>query len=320
MFKPAYFFRYKLTTLFFLINQFINASPRTDTIPGLVHIDSAIHFLVLGDWGSGGSIPQQKVADAMASAARQLDISFINSTGDNFYPAGVSDTRDSQWIYSFERVYNAPSLQVKWLAVLGNHDYTMNPQAQVDYTFQSQRWYMPHRYYDTTIAIGSDSLLLVFLDTEPIELQLRGIPPDSAKNSAGYVGQQLSWLRETLGASSARWKIVTGHHPLHTGGSRRHNKRIKKLRNLIQPVLTDNKVNFYLSGHEHHLEFLKPKGTTPYYIVSGAGAHTRHVGWLKRYRRFAARKRGFASISISPRMWIVQFISDEKKVIYQYSL
>jgi tartrate-resistant acid phosphatase type 5 len=267
-----------------------------------------------------GSLPQRKVADAMASAGRQLGISFVISTGDNFYPSGVSNTKDSQWIHSFENVYNAPSLQRRWMAVLGNHDYLADPDAQVDYTFKSNRWFMPGRYYDTSIAIGKDSMLLVFLDTEPIEKQLRGIPVDSNKYLPSYVDGQLIWLKKVLSSSVAKWKIVVGHHPLHTGGSRRHNRRVKKFRKLLQPVLSDNKVNFYLSGHEHHLELLKPKGSTPHYIISGTGSHTGHLGWLKRYRRFAASKRGFVSISVSSQSWMVQFITDTEKVIYKYSL
>ena len=305
--------------LFFSIAHVVLAAPKTDTIPGLAVMDSSIHFLVVGDWGAMGSKPQRRVADAMASAGRQLGISFIITTGDNFYPSGVSDIRDSQWIYSFEKVYDAPSLQCRWMAVLGNHDYLADPDAQVSYTFKSNRWFMPGRYYDTSIAIGKDSMLLVFLDTEPMEKQLRGIPVDSNKYLPGYVDAQLIWLKKVLSSSVAKWKIVVGHHPLHTGGSRRHNRRAKKLRNLLQPVLSDNNVNFYLSGHEHHLEFLKPKGPT-HYIISGAGSEAGHVGWLKCYRRFAARQRGFVSISVSSKEWLIQFINDKEKVIYKYNL
>lgn len=318
MFNSRYL-RLVYGVLFFSIAHVVLAAPKTDTIPGLAVMDSSIHFLVVGDWGRMGSLPQRKVADAMASAGRQLGISFIITTGDNFYPSGVSDVKDSQWIYSFEKVYDAPSLQCRWLAVLGNHDYWANPQAQVDYTFKSKRWFMPARYYDTSIAIGKDSIRLIFLDTEPMEKHIRGIPVDSNKYLPGYVDEQLNWLKKILDGSSAKWKIVIGHHPLHTGGSRRHNRRVKKLRNLLQPVLSDNNVNFYLSGHEHHLELLKPKGTT-HYIISGAGSETGHVGWLKCYRRFAARQRGFVSISVSSKDWLIQFINDKEKVIYKYSL
>lgn len=309
-----------ITVLFFVCIKDGHALHLADTIPGLTRVDSAVHFLVVGDWGAQGSASQRKVAGVMAVTARQLDISFIIATGDNFYPAGVSSVKDSQWLLSFENVYTAPSLQYRWLAVLGNHDYTLNPAAQVDYTSASKRWYMPRRYYDTSIAIGPDSMLLVFLDTEPIERQLRGMPADTSKYSAAYVGNQMQWLKQTLANSKAKWKIVTGHHPLHTGGSRRHNRRIKKLRRLIQPVLYDNNVNLYLSGHEHHLELLKQKGRPTYYIISGAGSDTRHVGWLKFYRRFAARKNGFAAISISSKAAVIQFISADKKLLYKRQL
>lgn len=311
---------YTLFALTVFISKLAFAVPAADTIPGLTRMDSAVHFLVIGDWGQHGSAPQRKVADAMAEAAAQLGISFVISTGDNFYPAGVSGVADSQWIYSFENVYDAPSLQCKWMAVLGNHDYSLNPQAQVDYTFESDRWFMPARYYDTSIAIGNDSILFVFLDTEPIEKQLRRIPADNIKYFPGYVGQQLTWLKDVLSSSKAKWKIVTGHHPLHTGGSRRHNSRVKKLRKLLQPILYSNHVDLYLSGHEHHLELLKPKKGPTHYVISGAGSETRHVGGLKRYRRFAARKIGFVSISISSQTGMIQFISDKKKLLYDYSL
>lgn len=306
--------------LIFFYSKHGYAVPQTDTIPGLSKMDSSVHFLVVGDWGTRGSPLQRKVAAAMAATARQLNISFVIATGDNFYPAGVNSINDSQWVHTFENVYADSSLQCRWLAVLGNHDYTLNPDAQVNYTTVSKRWYMPRKYYDTSIAMGNDSMLMVFLDTEPIEKQLRGIPADTNKYSSSYVDEQLDWLKKTLSSSTAKWKIVTGHHPLHTGGSRRHNIRVKKLRRLIQPILYANNVNFYLSGHEHHLELLKQKGRLTRYIISGAGSDTRHVGWLKRYRRFAARKRGFVAISISPQGGLVQFITDEQKVICKHQL
>lgn len=305
--------------LLFLIPILVVArAANKDTIPNLVVDDGAIHFLVIGDWGQKGSPAQTSVAAAMGDAGRQLGISFVITTGDNFYHAGVASVSDSHWVYSFDRVYDDRSLQCRWLPVLGNHDYSGNPQAQVDYTFTGGgRWFMPGRYYDTSLWTGSDSALFVFLDTEPIERQLRGLLPDTSKYPADYADTQLQWLRQLLSSSSAKWKIVTGHHPLHTGGSRRHNRRVRKLRRLLQPIFHAHNVNLYLSGHEHHLEFLKPEGPT-HYAISGAGSDTRYVGWLKFHRRFAARKNGFAAVSISDKGWMIQFISDAKKVLYKY--
>ena len=305
---------------FFLLYSFLcHAGNEIDTIPGLTKQDNSIHFIVMGDWGAMGSPPQRKVASAMAVAAGQLGVSFIIAAGDNFYPAGVKSVSDSQWIYSYENVYTYRSLQCPWLVVPGNHDYGLNVDAQVEYTSISKRWYMPHRYYDTSVVIGNDSLLMIFLDTEPIERQLRGLPADINKYSATYVNEQIEWLKKKLGSSKAKWKIVTGHHPVHTGGSRRHNKRVKKYRRLIQPILYHNNVSFYFAGHEHQLEWLKAKGPTQF-IISGTASDTRHVGWLKRFRRFAALKRGFVTVSVSTTSALVQFISEDQQILYKHSI
>lgn len=47
-----------------------------------------------------------------------LHPSFVISTGDNFYPSGLSSSRDPLVDESFKQVYNASSLQVSCM-VLG---------------------------------------------------------------------------------------------------------------------------------------------------------------------------------------------------------
>ncbi len=305
-----------LCTLFYLNAPQVHARG-IDTIPGLIRVDSAIHILVVGDWGVRGEQGQKDIAASMALAVGQLNIPLIILTGDNFYPSGVNSTTDSHWVESFQAVYDKNIFKNKWLPVLGNHDYGLNPDAQVEYSRVDSQWYMPARYYDTSIALGSDSILMVFLDTEPLERQLRGLPPPDGKYSPSYVDDQIAWLKNKLSSSTAKWKIVTGHHPLHTGGSRRHNSRVKKLRRLLQPVFHENNVTLYLAGHEHHLELLKPKGPT-YYVISGGGHEARHVGMLKFHRKFAKRSKGYAILSISQQQTVLQFINDKKEVLYRY--
>jgi tartrate-resistant acid phosphatase type 5 len=289
---------------------------REDTIKGLQRKDGALNFIVMGDWGKRGAPGQQQVADAMGKAGSQLNISFVISTGDNFYPGGVSTVADSQWISSFENVYNASSLRVKWYPVLGNHDYILDPDAQVAYTQHSSRWHMPARYYDTSFAIGTDSVLVVFLDTDPMDRELRKLPYDSLKYPAGGVTKQLQWLEQVLSTSRAKWKMIIGHHPMHTGGAFRHNRRTRNLRKLLRPVFERHKIDVYFCGHDHHLEYLKPKKEPTHYIISGGGSSARHVGWLKFHRKFAAKKPGFVTVSLSSNELLLQVISINNKVIY----
>ena len=301
----------------FYLNQARALPVINDTLP--VSHAGGLRFLVLGDWGRNGSFHQKKVADAMGITAKRANSSFIITTGDNFYEHGVKDTSDPQWQTSFENVYTASSLQIPWFPVLGNHDYNFNPDAQVAYKGSAARWTMSARYYDTSLAVGTDSLLLVFMDTDPVEQEFLGRPYDSLRRPEGAVEKQLLWLNQALAGSKARWKIVVGHNPLHTGGARRHSSRTRKMRNILEPVFSKYSIDLYLSGHEHHLEYLKPPGTT-HYVISGAGSEARHVGKLKRYRRFAARKTGFVAISLTGNVLELEFIDGNGHTLYQYDI
>ena len=83
---------------------------------------SELTFLIFGDWGRGGEFHQSDVANQMGLAATKRRCRFIVSVGDNFYEKGVRSADDPQWKSSFEGVYTAPSLNVPWYAILGNHD------------------------------------------------------------------------------------------------------------------------------------------------------------------------------------------------------
>ncbi|GLI62857.1 Purple acid phosphatase [Volvox africanus] len=80
-------------------------------------------FYVIGDWGRAGSEDQQKAARLMSDVSQCMPPKFVISTGDNFYPSGLSSPADPQFQQSFTSVYSAPGLQVPWYAVMGNHDY-----------------------------------------------------------------------------------------------------------------------------------------------------------------------------------------------------
>lgn len=287
---------------------------RGGSINGIKKIDNALHFILMGDWGRNGENYQKDVAVNMGRAAHDLGASFVVATGDNFYPYGVQSTQDYHWISSFESIYTAQSLHVKWYVVLGNHDYASNPDAQVAYTKISSRWTMPARYYTKSFTIGKDSVLMAFLDTDAIEKELRGQAHDSVKYVAGAVEKQRQWLEALLASSNAKWKIVVGHHPLYTGGWRKDDEDTERMRNFLEPLFSRYNVDLYLCGHEHHLEYTKPKGTT-HYIISGAASEARPAELNPKGGKFIAAEQGFATLSVAANQVLVQFINYQGKIL-----
>jgi tartrate-resistant acid phosphatase type 5 len=125
---------------------------------------SSLKFAAIGDWGAVNT-DQAAVAHQMASLG---NLDFIISVGDNFYEDGVSSTSDPQWKSTFEDVYlNEPALKdIDWIAVLGNHDYHQNPEAQIQYSAVNPRWNMDAHYFSRTFKFGdSTSAKFVFIDT-----------------------------------------------------------------------------------------------------------------------------------------------------------
>jgi hypothetical protein len=117
----------------------------------------SLTFLLLGDWGKGGTsgstgkaayqtedaaatettdngrntkqnkaLYQMQVASSMGKYAAATDPkpSFVVALGDNFYDNGVYSSTDSTWDYLWKDVYlGFQELNIPWYPVFGNHDY-----------------------------------------------------------------------------------------------------------------------------------------------------------------------------------------------------
>jgi len=264
------------------------------------HVD----FFALGDVGTGEEM-QRSVAEQMAEHAQKDPISFILFLGDNFYPSGVSSTTDDQWESKFEAIYDQPSLQVPFYAVLGNHDYVLNPKAQIDYTKISPRWQMPNNYYDRIIEVDSG-----------VELHLFGIDANMYHSNRTAFNEQMDWLDNRLDSSGAAWKLVYGHHPIHSGGT--HGDSPFLIEHL-KPILLKHDVDVYVSGHDHNLQLLKPTGNL-HYVVSGAGGKDIYsINWDERMI-FGHAGHGFAKFTAYKHFLQMDFINHVGKTAFSYTI
>lgn len=284
-------------------------------IPKQEALDGALEFAVIGDFGRGGEYFQKDVASELSKAVTGINAAFIISTGDNIYPDGVASVHDPLWNLSFENVFYQYPLHRPWYAVLGNHDYHQNAQAEVDYSKISGRWNMPERYYSFTRKIDAQNeALFIFLDTNPLDSEAYKsdyaeelVKQDSAK--------QKRWLEKTLenAGPGVKWKIVIGHHPLYTAGNRALNKPY--MRYSLEPVFEKYKVNLYISGHEHHLQFYHPQNKFTRYVVSGAGSEANENLKPRGAVDFFAPIQGFITMSLLPEKALLQFITRKGEVI-----
>jgi 3',5'-cyclic AMP phosphodiesterase CpdA len=150
---------------------------------------------------------------------------------------------------------------------------------------------MPARYYTFTKKLDGDAHVQFFaINSDVLGANDR---------------EQVAWLDRELGKSKATWKIVYGHHPLYSHGSRPYNLRMVRH---LEPLLVKHKVDLYVAGHDHMLEMLKPINGV-HYVVCGAGAGPRHayrVNWTER-AYYAATLGGFCTLRISAHDLVIEF-------------
>jgi|SRR5436190_12602367 len=273
----------------------------------------ALTFLATGDWGMDGNYFQRQVGHSMAAWAEHLDSRFVIAVGDNFYDAGVQSVTDPHWKRSFEDIYSAKALQTPWYAILGNHDYAGVPQAQIDYAAVSKRWRMPARYYSQSMTTPDGSAVdIFFLDTTPMLTGYRERKEDSllrANARSQDVAAQLKWLKSALAASKAPWKIVFGHHPVHSGGQHGDSRELVAD---VKPLLERYGVQAYICGHDHDLQHID-RGVT--YICTGAGANTRPVAGVQG-TAFASDHAGFTTYRLTADRLAIDFVDNTGAVLH----
>jgi len=245
----------------------------------------SLAFLALGDWGREGAFHQRNVAIRMGESAKEIGARFVISVGDNFYEDGVTGLDDPAWQNSFEKVYDAPSLQVPWHVILGNHDYRGDVQAQLDYSAKSSRWKLPARWYSYAERAPDGSVTEFFVvDTSQM---ISMYYADGAKlvkvgDQKQNVPVQLAWLDKALAASRADWKIVIGHHPVYSGKLSKETRaddpdKLTRLAGgspdliaVLNPILQRHRVALYLNGHDHNLAHVFHGAT--HVVCTGAGS------------------------------------------------
>jgi tartrate-resistant acid phosphatase type 5 len=257
-----------------------------------------LRVITLGDFGAGapenGQIagePQKQVAAAMLKAQKAKGFDFGITLGDNFYPTGMFSPTDARWKTLWSELYDP--LKLKFYVTFGNHDWGSVDSPAAELMYENPSWMLPAPYYTFTAG----PVQFFALDTNEVsELQL-------------------TWLRDALAKSTARWKVVYGHHPIYSAGQHGDGKTL--IARLL-PVLKD-RADIYFAGHEHDMQHLKAEGGVHFFINGGGGAKIREIKPNAR-SIFAQSAYGFSTLEADNDKIVVKFIGADSAELYQYTV
>ena len=285
--------------------------PGTGGTPG-----QDLRFIAVGDCGKGNE-GQKKVAAAMRDKCSKDGCDFIQMLGDNIYNNGVSSVDDPQWMTKFEQPY--ANVTYPFWVVLGNHDYggqgagfeVARADVQVAYSQKSNKWKLPAKHYKHPEP-GVD---FIGLDTNESMFNAHAKQKTNASK----------WISE----STAEWKIALGHHPYRSNGPHGNAGSYDNLpfvpivngegvKDLIDTTIC-GKVDVYLSGHDHSLQWLTDTCQGTELIVSGSGASPTDLPG-KNASHYQGAHLGFVYIVISGKTFTAEFVDETGAVKYSRTI
>ena len=236
-------------------------------------LGSRLRFVAVGDTGDGSA--------AEKLVAYQIGLTkpdFLVHTGDYVYSNGRASEYQSNLfpIYNAERA--SPSTggplmrQIPFYPVLGNHDvFGQNLNKVADglaaFYYNSLPLNGP-RYASEIKAIGNDSLLRSAGGARWPAMANYTFRYGSAfflcLDSNSYMNPVdpilLKWIKERLGETKAKWKIVVTHAAPFSSAKKHYD--YQPMRKLA-PIFEQYGVSLVLAGHVHGYQRTKPLSFTP---------------------------------------------------------
>ncbi|HEX9996931.1 MAG TPA: metallophosphoesterase [Abditibacterium sp.] len=299
------------------LNTATSAAPAISSSSRVPLGTNSMRFLVFGDWGAGNSL-QKSVARAMSAhcvAAHKAKngVDFAISTGDNFYNDGVKNPADAQWETKFEAMYPATTMPFPFYAVLGNHDWRLDPNAQLLYGQKPKtRWNMDGFYYSRNMGRheGAPLAEMFFFDTDLWLPQYK---------SLGLGDRQERWLAESLAASTAKWKFLVGHHPPFSDGAHALSADLPLVRARVESLCQKHGADAMFSGHDHDMQRIKIAKNETQFVVIGAGGAGLRPRATNNYGPFYRDMTGgFVSIELDAKTLRGQFHDVEGTVLHSW--
>lgn len=314
---------------------------------------SEIRFAALGDTGTGcdaknpASTPQCALSNRIAAVQENTKFNLLFLLGDNVYETGNPKGLKSKLFDPYKKLALEKGVLLK--GVLGNHDVLSHKGSGLQMKFFNATTAANQRkFFDATVKeqIGfpdaaeryykfqlKNGLVEFFaLDSSMLTRHCCGVLFWKRKFTEAERRSHIAWLRTELGRSKARWKIVLLHHPFYSSalahgvklgndGSEIVPKKMRILREEIEPLLKDNSVQLVLAGHDHVYEYILPQHAGGIsHFVSGAGAKLREKDFDSKLPTFhgcgESKKYSFLLFSVTPQKITFWTIDKDGSVIH----
>jgi hypothetical protein len=243
------------------------SDPRTFTTA--VPDGSPFRFASYGD-NKDGPMNHERVANAILA----VNPAFVIHNGDLVNTGYVAKQWDLLFFGPARRLMHSVPLY----PVLGNHEYHARLYFDSFSLPGNERWY--------SFDFGNSHF--VVLDSDVDEL------------TEG--GEQLEWLEDDLGESTAAWKFVNFHHPLFSSSRDYHSSDRLLRKNVLHPIFERHGVDMVFAGHDHNYERTRPIGSpgghAVSYVVAGNGGTPMHWAATREWTVHSQRVFGFVTVDL----------------------
>jgi hypothetical protein len=107
---------------------------------------------------------------------------------------------------------------------------------------------------------------------------------------------EILWLDRAIGASTAHWKVVYGHHPIFAPErNAKSGAYMKYMQARLWPILR-GRVDAYLCGHQHAMAHMDPQEGVHFFMSGGGGAPLGKVAKRDPTALFAESTFGFLTL------------------------
>lgn len=203
-------------------------------------VDGPVRFIFFGDAQTGIRSHVTRTIDAASVAVP--DARFLIHGGDLVNRA-FYDKEWAEWFEAGGRTYTT----IPSLPVAGNHDY-LNFSGEKLFTAERMVTPLWRPQFTLPVETGLPSALH---ETVYALLYSRNLHVFVIDSSGVAYDEQMTWLAQSLKASTAKWRVVTMHHPFFSFVGEDEADSAEDRRLGLMAVLEQNDVDLVLTGHRH---------------------------------------------------------------------